>query len=239
MLIKTLLNSVEKHKGFVYLDPKLVLVGTWKQIHVWIRPRKGCKGLCSICLTPGPTYDTLGERRFQFVPLWGMVVYFLYVERSTWSEGQGRGAPRQRPKSTVSGPAAVDRAPCTSPSAGTCAAARSPVLGPIVSRFCRDTGLSRDKPLNSGSYGPLSDHSHNITNVASDRRMNCKLRPIIRFRVKCISDRPLAPPRARDRAAVRLYARLLWTPVGASIAAFRLCPRTCRSLLPRPPARRG
>lgn len=81
MLVKTLLNSVEKHKGFVYLKPKLVLVGRWKQIHVKLRARKGCKGRCSDCLTPGPTYDTLDERRFQFVPLWGMVVYFLYVMR--------------------------------------------------------------------------------------------------------------------------------------------------------------
>jgi transposase len=81
MHVKTLLNSVEKHKGFVYDDIKLVLVGRWKQLHVKIRPRKRCKGLCSGCLTPGPTYDTLDERRFQFVPLWGMVVYFLYVMR--------------------------------------------------------------------------------------------------------------------------------------------------------------
>jgi len=81
MLVKTLLNSVEKHKGFVYEWIKLVRVGTQKQIHIKVRPGKRCKGLCSDCRTPGPTYDTLDERRFQFVPLWGIVVYFLYAMR--------------------------------------------------------------------------------------------------------------------------------------------------------------
>jgi len=81
MLLKTLLNSVEKHKGFVYEWIKLVMVGTQKQVHIKVRPRKGCKGLCADCGTPGPSNGTLEERRFQFVPLWGIVVYFLYAMR--------------------------------------------------------------------------------------------------------------------------------------------------------------
>ena len=40
-----------------------------------------------------------------------------------------------------------------------------PGLGPILSRFCRDPGLSRDNSPNSGSYGPPGDHKHHITNV--------------------------------------------------------------------------
>ena len=51
------------------------------------------------------------------------------------------------------------------PRTGTCAAARSPGLGPILSRFCRDQSLSRDNSPNSGSHGPLRDHTHHITNV--------------------------------------------------------------------------
>ncbi len=43
-----------------------------------------------------------------------------------------------------------------------------PGLGPILSRFCRDPGLSRDKPSNSGSQGPLRDHTHHVTNVRED-----------------------------------------------------------------------
>ena len=34
-----------------------------------------------------------------------------------------------------------------------------------MSRFCRDSGLSRDKYSNSGSYSPLREHTHAITNV--------------------------------------------------------------------------
>ncbi len=81
MLVKTLLNSVEKHKGFVYEWIRLVQVGRHKQLHIKIRPGKRCKGLCSKCRAPGPTYDTQEERRFQFVPLWGIVVFFLYAMR--------------------------------------------------------------------------------------------------------------------------------------------------------------
>ena len=40
MLLKTLLNSVEKHKGFLYEKIKLVTVGRHKQIHVRVRPKK-------------------------------------------------------------------------------------------------------------------------------------------------------------------------------------------------------
>jgi transposase len=81
MLVKTLLNSVEKHKGFLYETIKLVMVGRHKQLHVKVRPKKRCRGRCSKCRTPGPTYDTLEVRKFQFVPLWGIVVYFLYAMR--------------------------------------------------------------------------------------------------------------------------------------------------------------
>ena len=62
-------------------------------------------------------------------------------------------------------PTAVDRAPPARPRTGTCAAARSPDPGPILSRFCRDHGLSRDNSPNSGSNGPLRSHTYHITNI--------------------------------------------------------------------------
>ena len=43
-----------------------------------------------------------------------------------------------------------------------------PESGPILPRFCRDPPLPRDKAPNSGSYGPLGDHTYNITNVNDD-----------------------------------------------------------------------
>jgi transposase len=104
MLLKTLFNSVEKHKGFVNEWIKLVLVGRQKQLHIKMRPAKRCQGLCSCCLTPGPTYDTQEERKFQFVPLWGIMVFLLYamrridcatckrvvVEKVPWASGKER-----------------------------------------------------------------------------------------------------------------------------------------------------
>ena len=58
--------------------------------------------------------------------------------------------------------------PTYEPSDGPCAAARSPGPGTILSRFCRDSGLSRDKSPNSASYSPLREHTHAITNVRED-----------------------------------------------------------------------
>jgi len=51
-----------------------------------------------------------------------------------------------------------------------------PGPGPILSRFCRDLVLSRDNSPNSGSYEPLRDHPHHITNIEPDRRTDRKLR---------------------------------------------------------------
>ena len=39
---------------------------------------------------------------------------------------------------------------------------------PILPRFCRDPALPREKAPNSASYGPLGDHSHDITNIGKD-----------------------------------------------------------------------
>ena len=52
-----------------------------------------------------------------------------------------RQAPRQRSRPTGSGSLAVDRSPGSAPKTGKCAAARSPVHGLILSRFCRDLVL--------------------------------------------------------------------------------------------------
>lgn len=80
MQVKTLLNHVEKHKGFVY--DRVRLVGTQApRLVADIRPRAGSKPRCSGCGKPGPGYDTLPVRHFQFVPLWGIRVIFAYAMR--------------------------------------------------------------------------------------------------------------------------------------------------------------
>jgi len=50
-------------------------------LEVTIIPRKNGKAICSGCHTAAPGYDTLGERRFEFIPFWGYRVFFLYVIR--------------------------------------------------------------------------------------------------------------------------------------------------------------
>ena len=37
--------------------------------------------ICSRCHLPAPGYDQLGERRFEFIPLWGFFVFLLYTMR--------------------------------------------------------------------------------------------------------------------------------------------------------------
>lgn len=100
MQIKTLLNRLEKHKGFVYADIQLE-EGSRARLIVRIRPRKGSKPVCSGCDKRGPHYDTQKVRYFQFVPLWGLLVFFAYamrrvncprcgvkVEKVPWAEGK-------------------------------------------------------------------------------------------------------------------------------------------------------
>lgn len=80
MQLKTLLNRVEKYKGFVY--DRVRLVGTQcPRLIVDIRPRAGSKPKCSGCKKSGPCYDTQRVRYFQFVPLWGFKVLFAYAMR--------------------------------------------------------------------------------------------------------------------------------------------------------------
>jgi transposase len=79
MQLKTLLNRVEKFKSFVYQSVKFS--EDQQQILVTVVPRANSRAVCSGCDKRRPGYDKLGERRFEFVPLWGIAVFFLYVMR--------------------------------------------------------------------------------------------------------------------------------------------------------------
>ena len=81
MLIKTILNRVQLHHGFVYGAVHFVKKAARLFLEIEIRPRKGSRPICSICGKPRPGYDTLPVRRFEFVPLWGIAVFFLYARR--------------------------------------------------------------------------------------------------------------------------------------------------------------
>lgn len=82
MLIKTILNSCEKHKSFVYGDVKIVDNFERKIIEVKMHPRKNSKAVCSGCQKPAMGYDSSSPpRRFEFIPLWGFPVFFIYKMR--------------------------------------------------------------------------------------------------------------------------------------------------------------
>lgn len=81
MQLKTILNRVQKFKSFVYGDIKLKDDARGLTLEVEIRARKKSRPICSICDKPGPMYDHLPERRFEFIPFWGIFVMFLYAMR--------------------------------------------------------------------------------------------------------------------------------------------------------------
>ena len=82
MFIKTVLNRIEKVKGFVYQAIRLEECGAEPRLVVEVVPRKNAKARCSGCGKPAPGYDTRPQARlFEYVPLWGIPVYFSYRMR--------------------------------------------------------------------------------------------------------------------------------------------------------------
>jgi transposase len=101
MQLKSILNVVEKHKGFVYQAITWDHAAAEKTLLVDVRERKKSMGCCSGCGVAGPVYDHLPARRFQFVPLWGILVFLVYamrridcprcgptVEKVPWADGK-------------------------------------------------------------------------------------------------------------------------------------------------------
>jgi transposase len=81
MQLKTILNRVLRHSAFVYVAERLVETVAGPTVEVQLRARANSRPRCSCCESPGPGYDTLAQRRFEFVPLWGIKVFFLYAPR--------------------------------------------------------------------------------------------------------------------------------------------------------------
>jgi len=79
--LKTILNHVEPYKSFVYKKARWSDPGTKRTIEILIQPRTNGRAICSGCSQPAPGYDRLPERRFEFVPLWQIAVYFVYAMR--------------------------------------------------------------------------------------------------------------------------------------------------------------
>ena len=75
--------------------------GQAEGIEIRVVPHGGMRARCSVCQKPAPGYDRLPERRWQFVPLWGIATWFRYaprrvecaehgviVEHIPWSDGK-------------------------------------------------------------------------------------------------------------------------------------------------------
>jgi transposase len=75
----TILNRCHRFPGFIYRHARFSSDG--KSIEVAVSPRVGSKAVCSGCHRPAPGYDRLAERRFEFIPFWGFLVFLLYAMR--------------------------------------------------------------------------------------------------------------------------------------------------------------
>jgi len=103
MQLKTILNRIQKFKSFVYGDIRWVEDAKEPTMEAELRSRANSRPVCSGCRRKRPGYDRLPTRRFEFVPMWGIKVFFVYaprrvdcptcgirVERMPWSEGKHR-----------------------------------------------------------------------------------------------------------------------------------------------------
>jgi transposase len=101
MQIKTILNRIQKHRGFVYGTVQLEEQIGGLAVTVDLAPHRRNRPRCAGCEQPGAVYDRLAPRRFEFVPLWGLRVFFLYamrrvdcsrcgvtVEQVPWADGK-------------------------------------------------------------------------------------------------------------------------------------------------------
>jgi len=103
MRIQTILNRVEKFKPFVVVEASLEEHDDGPALVVQMRPRKNGRVFCSGCGRPGPVYDGLEERRFEYVPIWGILGCLAYrmrrvnckrcgvtVEMVPWCDGKSQ-----------------------------------------------------------------------------------------------------------------------------------------------------
>src|ERR1039457_3020005 len=101
--VKTILNAVQHFPGFVFQDIRLRRYRDGQPCHIEIvvEPHGGIPAKCSRCRQPAPGYDQLPPRTWLFVPLWGLMTWFLYaarrvhcpehgvvVEHVPWSDGK-------------------------------------------------------------------------------------------------------------------------------------------------------
>lgn len=103
MRIQTILNRVQKFQSFVYGEVRLVEGFPKPALEVELGSRANSRPICSGCGKKRPGYDVLPVRRYEFIPFWGLLVFFLYARRRVdcpscgvkaealpWAEGKRR-----------------------------------------------------------------------------------------------------------------------------------------------------
>jgi len=81
MQFKTILYRVQKFKSVVYGAVRLLDTADQLTLEVDIHERQNSWAQCSICEQPAPSYDRQQQRRFEFIPVWGIKVFLLYAPR--------------------------------------------------------------------------------------------------------------------------------------------------------------
>lgn len=81
MRTETILNNCQKFKSFIYSSVKWAEHNKEKCLEIILLPRKNGPAICSCCHKVAGCYDKLEVRRFEFVPLWGYRVFFIYQMR--------------------------------------------------------------------------------------------------------------------------------------------------------------
>lgn len=95
------MNRIQRFAGFIYRDIRFADDRPDAPIEVRIEPHASIPAKCSSCRKLCAGYDRLPQRRWRFVPLWGIAVFFLYaarrvacpehgvvVEHIPWSDGK-------------------------------------------------------------------------------------------------------------------------------------------------------
>ncbi|NIB44300.1 ISL3 family transposase [Pseudomaricurvus alkylphenolicus] len=81
MQLKTILNRIQKFNSFVYGTAHWVGDEHNPTLEVEIHPRSNSRGICSGCGKRCPGYDRLAQRLFEFIPFWGIRIFFAYAPR--------------------------------------------------------------------------------------------------------------------------------------------------------------
>jgi len=82
MHIKSILNRIAKQPGFVFASVRLACsLSGLLSIVIGLRAHARSRPICAGCMHKRRCYDHLPERRFAFVPLWNIPVWFVYAPR--------------------------------------------------------------------------------------------------------------------------------------------------------------